>query len=66
MKTRNRVHPLRTIENITFLARILTPYLDVAQTTLHRILHKYFGLKTFKDQLTQELKLIDHQTSYLR
>ena len=72
MKNKTHANRSKTAENIAAVPKsveesaCLSIYrrsleLGIPQTSFYRIFHKDKGLKTYKVQLTQELKSADHQ-----
>lgn len=68
-------HPRRTPEAIAAVAesvrlnaststRRRSQQLNISRTTLRRILHQDLGMYTYKVQLVQELKQVDHQQRF--
>ena len=72
---REKPKTVRTPENITAVAKSVceapsttihrrSKQLNISETSLRRILHKYLGMTTYKFQLAQELKPIDHSMGF--
>jgi len=67
--TRSRACPVRSTENIAAVAQSVleqlststrSQNLNISRTSLRRIVNKDLGMKPYKIQLVQELKLHDH------